>query len=115
MRAGSAEMYNCVTESEYFVKQAQECTMKGDHFTAMIHLTRAIDICPENARAYTLLGNCQDSLDNARHAIDSYDQALKIDPGDAETWFVKGMCLKKIGHHTRAISCFKKCVDLNFR
>ena len=105
---------NIVKESEYLVRQAQEKAMAGDHFTAVSYLKRAIDAYPENARALTLLGNCQDCLDNVRNAIESYDRALQIDPGDAETWFNKGMSLKKMGQINEATQCFEKCMNLNF-
>lgn len=106
---------NAVTESEYLARQAQERAMAGDHFTAVSYLKQAIDTYPENAHALTLLGNCQDCLDNVKHAIESYDRALQIDPGNAETWFNKGMSLKKIGQINQATECFEKCLDLNFR
>jgi len=108
-------MHNVRTESEYLVRQAQERAMAGDHFTAVSYLKQAIDTYPKNAHAHTLLGNCQDCLDNVKHAIESYDKALQIDPDDAETWFNKGMSLKKTGQINEATQCFEKCMDLNFR
>ena len=105
---------NIVKESEYLVRQAREKAMAGDHFTAVSYLKRAIDTYPENARALALLGNCQDCLDNVKNAIESYDRALQIDPGDAETWFNKGMSLKKMGQINEATRCFETCMNLNF-
>jgi len=102
-------------EAEYLVRQAQEKAMSGDHSSAINYLKKAIDRCPRYADAYTLLGNCQDCLDKHEDAISSYDKALQIDPGDAETWFNKGMSLKKIGQINEAAQCFEKCMDLNFR
>jgi len=108
-------MNNARMESEYLVRQAQERAMAGDHFTAVSYLKQALDAYSKNAHALTLLGNCQDCLDNVKHAIESYDKALQIDPDDAETWFNKGMSLKKIGQINEATQCFEKCMDLNFR
>jgi Flp pilus assembly protein TadD len=105
---------HAITESEYLVRQAQERAMTGDHFTAVSYLKQALDTYSKNAHALTLLGNCQDCLDNVKHAIESYDKALQIDPDDAETWFNKGMSLKKIGQINEATQCFEKCMDLNF-
>jgi len=106
---------HAITESEYLVRQAQETAMAGDHFTAVSYLKQAVEIYPQNANALTLLGNCQDCLDNVKDAIAFYDKALQIDPNDAETWFNKGMSLKKLGQINEATQCIEKCLNLNFR
>jgi tetratricopeptide (TPR) repeat protein len=102
-------------EAESLVRQAQDRAMAGDHNSAINFLMKAIDRNPRYSEAYTLLGNCQDCLDKNDDAIASYNKALQIDPGDAETWFNKGMSLKKTGQINEAAQCFEKCMDLNFR
>jgi tetratricopeptide (TPR) repeat protein len=104
--------YIAITESEYLVKQAQEKAMAGDHSTAVNYLKIAVEKYPENSHALTLLGNCQDCLDNVQDAIISYDKALQIDPDNAEIWFNKGMSLKKIGQLNEATQCIEKCINL---
>ena len=104
-----------ITESKFLVRQAQEKAIAGDHFTAVNYLKQAVDLYPQNAKALTLLGNCQDCLDNVKDAIAFYDKALQIDPNDAETWFNKGMSLKKLGQINEATQCIEKCMNLNFR
>ena len=106
------EIYHPILESDYLVKQAQEKAMAGDHFTAINYLKQAVEKYPTNAHALTLLGNCQDCLDNVNDAIASYNKALQIDPDDAETWFNKGMSLKKIGKLNEATQCIEKCIEL---
>jgi Flp pilus assembly protein TadD len=106
------EIYHPIKESDYLVKQAQEKAMAGDHSTAVNYLKQAVEKYPKNAQALTLLGNCQDCLDNVNDAIASYDKALQIDPDDAETWFDKGMSLKKIGKLNEATQCIEKCIEL---
>ena len=104
-----------ITESKFLVRQAQEKAIAGDHFTAVNYLKQALDLYPQNTNALTLLGNCQDCLDNVKDAIAFYDKALQIDPNDAETWFSKGMSLKKLGQINEATQCIEKCMNLNFR
>ncbi len=99
-------------ESEYFVRQAQEKAMAGDHFTAVTYLKKAIDTYPGNADAHTLLGNCQDCMDKIEEAIASYDKALQMDPDNAETWFNKGMTLKKKGQIKESALCIEKGIHL---
>jgi len=99
-------------ESDYLVRQAQEKAMAGDHFTAVKFLKEAIDRYPRNANAHTLMGNCQDCMDKVEEAIASYDTALEMDPDNAETWFNKGMTLKKMGQVKESTMCIEKCIDL---
>ena len=100
------------TESDYLVRQAQEKAMAGDHFTAVKYLKEAIDTYPGNANAHTLLGNCQDCMDKIEEAIAAYDTALQMDPDNAETWFNKGMTLKKKGQIKESTICIEKCIHL---
>ena len=99
-------------ESDYLVRQAQEKAMAGDHFTAVKYLKEAIEKYPRNANAHMLLGNCQDCMDKVDEAIASYDKALQMDPDNAETWFNKGMTLKKKGQITESTECIEKCINL---
>ena len=57
-------------------------------------------------------GNIRDSLGQYEEAIASYDSALKIDPGDADAWFDKGMTLKKMGKSKEAESCVDTAINL---
>ena len=101
-----------IRESNYLVRTAQEKAISGDHFTAVNYLKQAIEKYPRNGQAYTLLGNCQECLEKVDEAIKSYDTALEIDPENAETWFNKGMTLKKKGMINEATQCIEKCIDL---
>jgi Flp pilus assembly protein TadD len=42
----------------------------------------------------------------------SYDEALRHDPYNAETWFNKGLILKRIGREDEAFSCINRGIDL---
>jgi len=101
-------------EAKQFVRLAQEHAMKGDHSSAIQYLYKAISKYPNYAEAYAQLGNCQDCLDTFEDAIISYNTALHLDPDNAETWFNKGMILKKNGQPEAAAQCIKKSVDLFF-
>ena len=45
-------------------------------------------------------------------AVRCFDQALQLDPGDAEAWFDKGLTLKKLGNEEEAFRCMSRGVDL---
>jgi Flp pilus assembly protein TadD len=99
-------------EAKYFVRLAQENAITGDHFSAIKYLYKAIDKYPGYAEAYAQLANCQDCLNKFEDAIVSYNIALRIDPDNAETWFNKGMSLKKNGQIKEATQCIEKSIDL---
>lgn len=99
-------------EAKYFVRLARENAITGDHFSAIKYLYKAIDRYPGYAEAYAQLANCQDCLDKYEDAIASYNKALHLDPGNAETWFNKGMMLKKNGQIEAATECIEKSIDL---
>jgi tetratricopeptide (TPR) repeat protein len=99
-------------EAKQFVRLAQENVMKGDHSSAIKYLYKAIDMYPNYAEAYAQLGNCQDCLEKFEDAIAAYNKALHIDPDNAETWFNKGMSLKKNGQIDAGTKCIEKSINL---
>lgn len=46
-------------------------------------------------------------------AIDSYDDALRVDPGCADAWFNKAITLEKMGKHERALRCIAVALNLH--
>ena len=61
------------------VDQAYRLQMKGEFADAIIIYNRSIEICP-TAEAYTFLGWTYSMLDRYDAAIESCEQAIKIDP-----------------------------------
>jgi hypothetical protein len=45
-------------------------------------------------------------------ALISYDTALRLDPLNSETWFNKGLTLKKMGRRQEADSSMNRAVKL---
>ncbi len=54
-------------------------------------------------------------LGKYRDAIACYDEALKTNPGDAQTWNFKGICLFSSGKPQEAIECYRKAIEINPR
>jgi tetratricopeptide (TPR) repeat protein len=107
-----AMIVNTFREAEYFVRQAREQAMAGDHTAAVQSLEKAIDTYPAYTEAYALLGNCQECINRLDDAVAAYDKALQLDPGHADAWFNKGMLLKKRGMNQEAAQCIEKSMDL---
>jgi tetratricopeptide (TPR) repeat protein len=45
-------------------------------------------------------------------SIRVYDQAIKLDPNDADVWYNKGVALEKLGKYEEAEKCFAKFKEL---
>ena len=54
----------------------------------------------------------RDSEGQDQKAIAAYDNALKIDPGDAVAWFDKGMTLKKMGRSLESERCIETAINM---
>ena len=57
-------------------------------------------------------GDLRDSQGDYEKALSAYNSALRIDPGDADVWFDKGLTLKKMGKISEANSCIEKAINL---
>ncbi len=56
-------------------------------------------------------GVAYSSLGRRQEAIDSYDEALRLDPGYAAAWNNKGIALSALGRHEEAIACYEKALE----
>ena len=57
-------------------------------------------------------GNIRDSEGQYEKALAAYENALRIDPDDADAWFNKGMTLKKMGKISDATRCVETAINL---
>lgn len=63
---------------------------------------------PDNRRAWVQLGNDYYDSDQYPLAIEAYDQALALDPNDANVLTDQGIMYRKLGWYDKAIANFKK-------
>lgn len=59
-----------------------------------------------------LKGNLMLHSGRYREAMDCYDEALKINPGDAETWLNKGLCLIDLGKYQEGIKLYLEALGI---
>jgi len=76
-----------------------ETYAKNLYQEAIVHLTRAIEIHPLYKNAYLLKGNAYVYLEDYPMALESYAQALRLDPGYKEAYNNRLVALRKAGQY----------------
>jgi len=70
---------------------------------------------PAAEEGYARLGAAQHESGDYNHAIESFEQALKLSPADKEVWNNLGYTYFCAGHLTRAVECFDKALEIDPR
>ena len=86
---------------------------QGDYDEAVKHLTRALELNPQNADAHFNLANVLQSRGELNEAMVHYREALKINPGMAEAHSNYGAALYKIGKQDEAKAHLKQALRIN--
>jgi tetratricopeptide (TPR) repeat protein len=61
---------------------------------------------------WTLKGCIQIKLHNYPEALDSFSEALKLNPNKSTVWSNKGYALAKLGQYDEALNCIDRSLDL---
>ncbi len=85
---------------------------KGDPGTASQHLSRAVELDPENADAYVEYGRVLYQLDRLRAAADQFERALKLDPRNLTANFNLAMVYQYLEKRKLAIERFRYLLTL---
>ena len=75
-------------------------------------LTKAIDVSPDNARAYLVLGQYQTRAKAYPQAIDAYRQAILLDPNLSDALYNLGYVYATTGNLKDAETAFNGVVQL---
>lgn len=95
-------------------ERAQELSLSGDFYGAIVLLKQAVDYQPQNADAWYLLGSCQEKNPRWRHqAVDSYQKAISINPNHIDTIIALGDLYKVEGLEGRARACFEDVLKID--
>ncbi len=65
-------------QTQIYLSQAQSLFDQGLYDRSMSMVNKAIDLSPNNALAWQLLGNCLKKMGRDREALTAYDQAVKL-------------------------------------
>jgi len=101
------------TDSKPLVERALEARARGDANQAISLLAAAIQIDPNNARAYYWRGRCYYGKDQFNLAINDYNTAIRLDPKFAAAYTSRGRAYSRKGQYDQAIADCTEAIRLN--
>lgn len=103
-------------ERDLIVKALNELSnlkiQSGDLGEARSLLNKALLIDPESAQTYRNLGAVAFFQENMDEAIRYGEEARRLDPGYARTWYNLGHAYRRKGDMKKAIECYHRYVEL---
>jgi len=78
---------------------------------AITYIEKAVEIKP-TAYFYINLGNIHSAKGDMDKAINYYNEALELNPDEAEPWFGLGVCYKNKNEYDKAIECYEKAISI---
>jgi anaphase-promoting complex subunit 3 len=98
---------------ETWIVLANTYSLNQDHETALLFLSRALKIDPDNAYAFCLSGHehaCRENFEQAGHC---YKNAINIDPRNVRAYWGLGNLSLKMEKFDTAIDYFMKALKIN--
>ncbi|MGB3459620.1 MAG: P-loop NTPase fold protein [Halobacteriota archaeon] len=86
---------------------------KGDYEKAVENYDKAIELNPNDEKAWYGKGFGLGELERHEEAIACYDKAIELNPNYEKAWFNKGCELGDLEKHEEAIACYDKAIELN--
>ncbi|UBF27427.1 tetratricopeptide repeat protein [Kovacikia minuta CCNUW1] len=99
------------TASDY-VEQGKALYFEGRHEDAIGFYDKAIQMEPENPKAWFGRGATLARLQQLEEAVVAYDRAIQIKPDASEAWFGKGAALAKLQQLEAAIAAYDTATQL---
>lgn len=100
-------------DAETYIKQAESYYSEQKYEEAIAECKRAIEMKPEAALAYKILGNATQASGKLDAAWYWYTQALEIDPNFAEVHANLGSLYAQQKQWKKSISCYRKAIEIN--
>lgn len=86
---------------------------RGDFSGAIGFFTRSVEIDPQAATTWTMLGNCHSNLEQHPQAIEALNRAVALQPNDAVAHFGLGHSFAALGRANEADASYKRALVLN--
>jgi tetratricopeptide (TPR) repeat protein len=103
-------------EASHFVEYGQALMHMEEYEAAVAQFDRGLRDLREPLRqtaAWTNRGLCLLRLRKHNEAINSFNEALRLNANYKEAWFHKAVCLKELGDPTGAMRCCKRALELD--
>lgn len=85
---------------------------RGNFEAAIALIEQALRTAPDNAAAYSSLGNCFKGLNQHERALASYERALALRPDDADALNNRGATLRDLKRTEDALASFDRALAL---
>ncbi len=84
----------------------------GINDSAIVHLTRSVNIDPTYAIGWSNLGSVLYSINRVQEAIDAYEKAVTYNPGFSDGWYNIGILNYNLGNKDKACESLRKAASL---
>lgn len=98
----SHEMYN----------RCMALAQLGCYQEALISVEQALDVQPDNHKAWVLRGGVLTHLDRYKEALACFEQALNIQPEDKDACLFRGVALHHLGRYKQAYASYDRVLGI---
>jgi tetratricopeptide (TPR) repeat protein len=105
-------MANQVSRGEYYMILAFHAGVNGRPDEQFAHLSKLVELYPDDERARTDLGNWYFARQEWAAAIDQYERAVELDPTFAGPYNQMGYAFRYLDAYAKAEEAFKTYIEL---
>lgn len=99
--------------AEQNFRRAQEMSIAGDYWGAIVLLRQAVNYTPDHTQAWFILGTCLEQNPNwRREAIEAFQRVLSLNPDHVEAMLSLGDLYRNQGMLSRAIGCYEDALQV---
>jgi len=96
-----------------WLEKGNKLGTSGNYIDAEKAYSKAIELNPQDAYAYSNRGVIYDKLGNTQQAINDYNRAIELNPQLAYAYYNRGVTYGEIGNYQQAIIDYNKAIELN--
>jgi S1-C subfamily serine protease len=104
--------WNLTPDEELFAT-ALDLYRKGEYNQSINYSDRAIELNPQDAKAWSNKASALIYLGKYDEAIQAYDKIIELDPKNTWPWIGKGKIFLVQHNYSDALFCFTKALELN--